>query len=222
LPKKKKKPHRCFFEGKGKAPKRVISPANTNDDDVLQDIDSNVEEEDLGEDSWDEMGREDDEDRFLTVSGKQIERFLKVSGPTKDQEHKQNRLYKVQELYHIFIEACKATFYPSLEVSVDEAVKKFKGRCLFKQYIKGKQVRFGIKIFCLCCSATSYLFNAMFYVGKSDIPTLKKASITQNSVVQLLQPLAGRYHRVYMDNYYTGLPLFKQLSNMEILGIRLG
>jgi Transposase IS4 len=62
----------------------------------------------------------------------------------------------------------------------------------------------------------------MFYVGKSDIPTQKKASITQNSVVQLLQPLAGRYHRVNMDNYYTGLPLFKQLSNMEILGIRLG
>ena len=132
-------------------------------------------------------------------------------------------MYKVQELYHIFIEACKANFYPNREVSVDEAVKKIKGRCLFKQYIKGKPVRFGIKIFCLCCSATSYLFNAMFYVGKSDIPSPKEASITPKTIVQLMQPLAGRHHRVYMDNYYTGLPLFKELNNMQILaGICLG
>ena len=147
----------------------------------------------------------------------QIKRFLKISDPTKDEENKNNRMFKVQELYDIFIAACKANFYPNREVSVDEAVKKFKGRCLFKQYIKGKPVRFGIKIFCLCCSATSYLFNAMFYIGKSDIPTPKEASITQDTVVQLMQPLAGKHHRVYMDNYYTGLPLFKELNSMQIL-----
>jgi hypothetical protein len=38
-----------------------------------------VEEEDLGEDFWDAMGREDDEERFLKVSGsrsKDFSRFL--------------------------------------------------------------------------------------------------------------------------------------------------
>lgn len=79
----------------------------------------------------------------------QIKRYLKVSDPHKDQEqaNKANKMYKVQELYDIFIQACKSYFYPGREVAVDEAVKKFKGRCTFKQYIKGKPVRFGIKIF---------------------------------------------------------------------------
>jgi Transposase IS4 len=97
---------------------------------------------------------------------------LEVSDPTKDEQNKQNRMLKVQEVYDIFITACKANFYPDCKVSVDEAVKKFKGRCIFKQYIKGKPVRFGIKIFCLCCSVMSYLFNAIFYLGKSDIPAV--------------------------------------------------
>lgn len=146
----------------------------------------------------------------------QIKRFLKVSDPSKDEENKHNKMYKVQELFDVFIQACKASFYPAREVAVDEAVKKFKGRCTFKQYIKGKPVRFGLKIYCVCCSATSYLFNCMFYLGKTDIPAAREASATQETVVQLMQPLSGKYHRVYMDNYYTGLPLFKELQDMDI------
>ena len=111
----------------------------------------------------------------------------------------------------------KPTSIRNREVSVDEAVKKFKGRCLFKQYIKGKPVRFGIKIFCLCCSATSYLFNAIFYIGKSDILPAKESSITKETVIQLMQPLAGKHHQVCMDDYYTCLPLFKELASMQIL-----
>ena len=98
-----------------------------------------------------------------------------------------------------------------------EAVKKFKGRCIFKQYIKGKPVRWGIKIFCVCCSLTSYLFNAMFYVGKCEDDSNKEASVTHQTVVKLMQPLAGKNHGVYMDNYYTGIPLFRELEKMDIL-----
>jgi hypothetical protein len=146
----------------------------------------------------------------------QIKRFLKLSDPRKDNDNKHNKLFKIQELYDTFIQACRAYYYPNREVSVDEAVKKFKGRCIFKQYIKGKPVRFGIKIFCVCCSATSYLFNAIFYLGKTGLEAPKEASVTHETVVSLMQPLAGNYHRVYMDNYYTGLPLFKELEGMQI------
>jgi Transposase IS4 len=78
-------------------------------------------------------------------------------------------------------------------------------------------VKWGIKIFCVCCSATSYLFNAMFYVGKTQEPDQKQdESVTHQTVKKLLEPLAGKNHRVYMDNYYTGIPLFKDLQNMDI------
>jgi hypothetical protein len=125
-------------------------------------------------------------------------------------------MYKVQELFDPFISACKSSFYPSREVAVDEAVKKFKGRCTFKLYIKNKPVHFALKIFCVCCSATSFLFNCIFYLGRTDIHAAREASATHETMVQLMQPLAGKYHRAYMDNYYTGFPLFKELQDMDI------
>ena len=147
----------------------------------------------------------------------QIKRFLKWSNPIEDPKNKHNRMYKVQEIFDYFISACKANYWPYVCVALDEAVKKFKGRCIFKQYIKGKPVRWGIKIFCVCCSLTSYLFNAMFYVGKCEDDSNKEASVTHQTVVKLMQPLAGKNHRVYMDNYYTGIPLFRELEKMDIL-----
>ena len=144
--------------------------------------------------------------------------LFKISDPTLDKENKNNRLYKVAELFEYFIGACKANYRPNMCIALDEAVKKFKGRCIFKQYIKNKPVRWGIKIFCVCCSATSYLWNASFYVGKKeeDEDRDKDASVTQSTVVKLLEPLSGKNHRVYMDNYYTSIPLFNELLKMEI------
>jgi hypothetical protein len=116
------------------------------------------------------------------------------------------------------MQACKANYWPDKCITLDEAVKKFKGRCVFKQYIKNKPVRWGINFFCVCCSATSYLWNAYFYVGKNDdaLHVDNDISITQETVMKLLQPLSGKNHQVYMDNYYSSIPLFNELMRMDI------
>ena len=147
-----------------------------------------------------------------------IKRFLKLSDPFKDPLNKHNRLFKVEELFTHFVTACKANYWPSACVALDEAVKKFKGRCIFKQYIKNKPVKWGIKIFCVCCSRTSYLWNASFYVGKRE-ENDGNVSATHDTVMKLLRPLEGKNHEVYMDNYYTGIPLLVELQKkMSIYG----
>ena len=106
-----------------------------------------------------------------------------------------------------------------MQVGLDEAIKKFKGRCSFKQYIKNKPVRWGVKIFAICCSITGYLWNAMFYLGKApEDPTTpqKEMSATQRSVIEILAPLSHKNHIVHMDNYYTSIPLFQELMGMGI------
>jgi hypothetical protein len=116
----------------------------------------------------------------------QIKRFLKVSDPSKDEENKHDRMFKVRELFDYFINACRASYWPNRNIALDEAVKKFKGRCIFKQYIKNKPVKWGIKFFCVCCSATSYLFNAMFYVGKrKENEKQEETSVTHQTVKKL-------------------------------------
>jgi hypothetical protein len=92
--------------------------------------------------------------------------FFKVSDPATDDQHREDKAWRVRELFNYFTSACKANYWPQCEIALDEAIKRFKGRCSFKQYIKNKPIRWGIKIFALCCAHTTYLWNCDFYLGK--------------------------------------------------------
>ena len=50
---------------------------------------------------------------------------------------------------------------------MDEQMVPYFGRHSCKMYIKGKPVRFGFKVWCLCPSL-GYLFNSIPYVGKDE------------------------------------------------------
>jgi hypothetical protein len=141
----------------------------------------------------------------------QIKRYFKISNP--EEEDPYDKMAKVRGLWEHFLAACKANLWPSKEVAVDEAMKKFKGRCSFKQYIKNKPVRWGLKIFCACCAATVYLWNAILYVGKQQTEenSKKEMGATTAIVVDLLGPLSGKNHHVFTDNFYTSIPLMVEL-----------
>jgi hypothetical protein len=145
----------------------------------------------------------------------QIRRYFKISNPQEDEQNKGDKIQKVRELWESFIFACKRWYWPSQQVGVDEAIKRFKGRCSFKQYIKSKPCRWGLKAFCLCCSATGYLWNAFIYCGKNDVDDSqnKELGATHALVLNLLEPLAGKHHIVHMDNYFTSIPLFNDLAS---------
>ena len=55
---------------------------------------------------------------------------------------------------------------PWKNLSVDEAMIKFDGRLLWKQYLPKKPVRWGIKIWCLCDSLTGYCLAFNVYTGR--------------------------------------------------------
>jgi hypothetical protein len=148
----------------------------------------------------------------------QLKRFFKVSSPVEDDANKGDKLQKVREIWDDFIGRCKMLFALAQQIGIDEAIKKFKGRCSFKQYIKSKPVRWGLKIFCVCCSLTGYLWNATIYVGKDDTEEDKKKEIstTHFLVKNLLTPLSGKNHIAHMDNWFTSIPLFNDLAVLLI------
>jgi hypothetical protein len=149
----------------------------------------------------------------------QLKRFIKLSDPDAEHGQKHDKLHKVREIWDEFISRCKANYWPSMEVALDEAIKKFKGRCSFKQYIKNKPTKWGLKVFCVCCSATGYLWNASVYLGRTqedaDTPT-RDVSNTIKAVLTLLSPLSFKNHIVIMDNFYTSVALFMGLLTMGI------
>jgi hypothetical protein len=53
----------------------------------------------------------------------QFKRFLKLSDPHLDPDHVQDKTWKIKELWTVYLNACKANFWPSENIAIDEAIK---------------------------------------------------------------------------------------------------
>ena len=119
-------------------------------------------------------------------------------------------LYKVRTV----LDKCSATYLaniiPGKKVAVDESMLKYKGRLYFKQYLPMKPVKWGIKLFALCDSETGAVLKFFVYTGKSN--NGESGGATKDIVMNLLEPLLGKGHIVYMDNYYTSPELVAELK----------
>ncbi|KAJ8976674.1 hypothetical protein NQ317_004757 [Molorchus minor] len=95
-------------------------------------------------------------------------------------------------------------FYPFANLVIDESLVLFKGRLRFKQYIKSKRHRFGIKLFLLCDCETGYVLNIIVYTGKTtDIEQFPDLGVSGSVVAHLIKPYLEKGHSLYTDNWYT-------------------
>nr|CDJ87617.1 piggyBac transposable element-derived protein [Haemonchus contortus] len=61
-----------------------------------------------------------------------------------DAPDKSNRLYKIQPILDMLNEEFAAVYSPGKNVCIDESMIPFRGRVIFRQYIRGKRHKFGI------------------------------------------------------------------------------
>jgi len=130
-----------------------------------------------------------------------------------------DRLYKIRPVVDHLFEKFQTTYAVGREVSVDESLLLWKGRLSFKQYLPLKRSRFGIKLYKLCESETGYVYRFFVYVGKLSSPITCPPShapppdfgATETIVWYLTMPLFDAGHCLYVDNFYTSLPLFRAL-----------
>ena len=101
-------------------------------------------------------------------------------------------------------------------ICVDEAMIPFKGRLSFRQYMKAKPTKWGVKVFVLCDSANGYIFRFQIYTGKAAESIDVTLGLCSRSVVDLLQGLEENHHKLYTDNYYTSPELYLHLYKMEV------
>lgn len=85
---------------------------------------------------------------------------------TRDERRQFDKLASIRSLFCTFVENCKKAYTVGVNTTVDEKLEAFRGRCSFKQYIPSKPYKYGIKMFALVDSATSYGSNLEVYAGK--------------------------------------------------------
>lgn len=145
-------------------------------------------------------------------SGRRFEQLLRCFNCTNAREST-DRLNKVSKLLKMLIENYQNAYSPEEALSLDESLLLHRGRLSFRQYIKGKKAKYGIKFYELC-STNGYTQNIEIYKGKQpqDDPTTTKL---HSLVLRLMKPFLNKGHHIVMDNYYNSVSLSKKLLRLK-------
>ncbi|KAL4009583.1 hypothetical protein ACER0C_003435 [Sarotherodon galilaeus] len=101
-------------------------------------------------------------------------------------------------------------YRPGPEVTVDERLVPFRGRCPFRQYMPSKPARYGIKIWVACDARSSYAWKMQVYTGKPDKRGPPEKHLAARVVLDLTEGLPpGR--NVTCDNFFTSRELADRL-----------
>ena len=156
------------------------------------------------------FGRTMPRDRFLSI--------LSMLHLTNNEDHtpEVGRLYKVKDVLDRIKQAFKAQFSPFQDLVIDESMVLFKGRLIFKQYIKTKRHRFGIKLYVLCDCETGYVLDFIVYTGaETEMDHIPDLGASGSIVVTLMQQYLNKGHSLFTDNYYTSPTLSLYLHDKK-------
>jgi hypothetical protein len=147
-----------------------------------------------------------------------IMKFLHFSDNTNKGNYEgPAKLYKIYSVLSHLNNKFQNLYLPGQNISVDESLTLWKGRLSFKQYIPLKAAKFGIKTYELCEANSGYLWSLVVYTGRdthfqSSLVT-QEMNKTTAIVLHLVEPLLGKGHTVWLDNFYNSPALARLLKD---------
>ena len=119
---------------------------------------------------------------------------------------------------HFFshLNRCFKTLPLSDNLSIDETMIKYYGRHGTKQFVRGKPIRFGYKLFSLA-SPSGYLYHAEPYCGRDTKLSETSLGLGGNVVLSLVNEchVSESYH-LFFDNWFTSFEILDMLKEHKI------
>lgn len=128
----------------------------------------------------------------------------------------EDRFYKVREAYVLLNKNLKSVNLGT-NLSIDETMVPYFGRHGSKQFIRGKPIRFGFKLWGICDSDDGWIHHVEPYCGSST--ALPNTGLGQGGdvVLGLVEAAGvGEKNRLYFDNLFTSVKLLKELDRRGI------
>ncbi|XP_071972612.1 piggyBac transposable element-derived protein 4-like [Engystomops pustulosus] len=147
-----------------------------------------------------------------------IMRFIHYSDnslcpPASDPSY--DRLFKIRPLVKHFNLKFAEVYMPEKNLAIDESLVLFKGRLKFRQYLPSKRAKYGMKVYKVCESNSGFTHHFRVYEGKDSKinppecpPNL---NVSGRIVWDLIHPLLDKGYHLFVDNFYTSVPLFRAL-----------
>lgn len=156
-------------------------------------------------------------DRFF-----QIMRFIHCADNTKPVHN--DKVWKLRPFMDKVKSKMLQHYQPEREMNYDESMIKYYGRHSCKQFIRGKPIRFGYKMWCLN-TTSGYLVNCELYQGKSvkrEEAYEKHFGKAAAPFVTMLDELESlkeyKPYGLYFDNFFTSMNLLEHLKNKGYSG----
>lgn len=135
---------------------------------------------------------------------------------TRETRKATDRFAPIRNIFMIFNNHCLANYSLNENFTIDEQLLKFRGRCIFRQYIPSKPGRYGLKNFALCDSQTFYTYQSEPYLGEQPEGPYKVSYKPKDIVMRLCTPILGSGRNLTCDNWYSSLPLAEELLKNKI------
>ncbi|KAG5280755.1 hypothetical protein AALO_G00063680 [Alosa alosa] len=118
-------------------------------------------------------------------------------------------LYKIRPLLDVVENTMWDSYAPNRCLTIDECAITSKGRFSPTQYMPSKPLRKGLKVWMLCDSRSGYCHRTRVYVGK---PGEEAAlGVARKAVTSLVRGLEAKHHHIFMDSFFTSVPLLQRL-----------
>ncbi|CAH2009346.1 unnamed protein product [Acanthoscelides obtectus] len=147
-------------------------------------------------------------DRFLII----LRCIHFAKNVAKSDPQSEDRLYKIRPLIDYFNNKMREVYYPGKQLSLDESMMLWRGRLVFRQYIKNKRHPYGIKLYMLT-EPNGIVLKFLVYTGQLD--DMGGKGHTTKVVLHLLQDYLRNGHSVFMHNFYNSFELSKRLLEQD-------
>ncbi|XP_026746249.1 piggyBac transposable element-derived protein 4-like [Trichoplusia ni] len=149
----------------------------------------------------------------IPIFGKQMSRnrfllILRCLHFTSEEES-EDPMFKVRSVIDYFNNKMTECYYPAAQLSLDESMVLWRGRLSFRQFIKNKRHKYGIKLYMLT-EPDGLVLKFRVYAGGKDTDVSGKGH-AEKVVMELLQGKLNNGHELYMDNFYNSFGLAKKL-----------
>jgi hypothetical protein len=121
-----------------------------------------------------------------------------------------DKLHKVRPIIDSLNQLWPTVWTPGWSVSVDELMVGFKGRTYLRQYLPKKIIKWGFKLWGLCCGVSGFCIGFDPYTGQQ--PGEKPVTGLGQRVVEKFAEKVQPGSVIFADNFFSSVPLAKSLK----------
>ena len=129
---------------------------------------------------------------------------------TRAQRRATDKLAPIRDVWQRFLKKLEDNYTPGANITSDEQLVPFRGRCPFIQYIPSKPDKYGFKIFWECDSRSFYPLRAKEYLGKEG--NQRQKGLGKKLILQLREPYQRSNRNITADNFFCDLELALELK----------